>query len=340
MEPQLLDNILEQSLGQEEQARVNEALIIFREFDFEPEWKEPIYKEPTYTEPTFFKEFGLETGSMFLSVIGSTLISAFTVGLMLFISALNTDLTLIKGEDIPSWLDSLIKAAPLLFFIAGMFGFEGYAFSHGLAKGKASKEANFSNWALIAAFTVMISTGLLRSFGLFTNPDSLVLVVSGFIQWIVVLSTGVGAPVIVLEGTHNIGVFIGKFNAFKKSSKLEFDDALDKSLKDHETLRQNTYDSFLEERTKWGRRFTTWYKKNALSIFGVNRDTNPNTPQKREDTLGIQKAVKDYLDSLSITAFQVGIKSGDIISPLEIANKLELDPARVRTALSRLRNNK
>jgi hypothetical protein len=260
---------------------------------------------------------------------------------MLFISAINTDMTLVNMEGIPAWLKGFMNASPVLFFLAGMFAFEGYALSHGLARGKETGQVRFSPWALTASFAVMLSTGLLRSFALMSADNTLALGVQGFVQWIVVISTGIGAPIIVFYGTENIGVFINKFKNAKKQSKIDFDENLKKNLSEFKSAQDKNYQEYLALRSAWGKRFTKWYKVNALSIFGVDRNTTTTKPLPEEHSgdVSIQAAVEKYLVEHELSAHQVGIEVGDLIAPNQIAKELGLDPARVRKSLSRIRQH-
>jgi hypothetical protein len=330
--------------GKEEAERIKAAMVIYGEFNILPEFEEPEFVEPVYIEPTYKAQFGLETTAMLLSVAGSILVSAFTVGLILFITAINTDVNLAKTEGLSTTILWLLKASPILFFIAGMFSFEGYAFSHGFTKGKEAKNATFSPWALFASFTVMISAGLLRSFALvdLDTADPWLKVVYYLVQGIVVVSTGIGAPIIVFSGTENVGVFLGKFQDLIVRSKLEFDESRRIARQEWERERDESYTKYQDERNAWGRQFMLWYRKNAQQIFGVDRSiasSKRNDPEVvSEHDVGIQSAVKALLEELNISPQQVGIKPGNLISSAEIAKKLNLPNSNaVRLAVLRLK---
>ena len=186
----------------------------------------------------------------------------------------------------------------------------------------------------------MISTGLLRSLGLITgitgNP------VYDFVQWVVVLSTGVGAPVIVFFGSENIGVFINKYEALKKNKWDQYQNDLSEEEKRFHNAKLTSHQDYLEIRNAWGKRFAAYYRRNAGLIFGVDRSIP--TGKKREDNEeeldGIKAKVIEYLATRQppVTAWDVGIKPGDLLSPKDIATALGLkksDP--VRTVLTRLR---
>lgn len=337
------ENVLDtfDTTGAEEKQRIVAALEIFKASNPEPIHEELLWSEAQYIEPTFRSEFGLEAAAMTVSVIGSVLVSSFTVGLMLFISAINTDVTLVNMAGIPPWLKGFMNASPILFFLAGMLAFEGYALSHGLARGKETGQVRFSPWALIASFSVMLSTGLLRSFALMSPDNTIALAMQGFVQWIVVISTGIGAPIIVFYGTENIGVFINKFKTAKITSRKAFEDSQKVELAEFKAEQERIYNEYLSMRTDWGKQFTKWYRINALSIFGVDRNTSAKRipEEHNENDVSIQASVEKYLLEHDLSAHQVGIEAGDLIAPSAIARELKLDPARVRKSLSRIRQH-
>ena len=68
-------------------------------------------------------------------------------------------------------------------------------------------------------------------------------------QWVVVVSTGIGAPVIVYYGSENVGVMANKLKALE----LEYTEEYQVDLE------------------KWHKRFFNYYKKYTGEIFGVDR---------------------------------------------------------------------
>jgi len=334
------DDVIE--IGKEELERRRQAYEMYMQTGLiEPAFSPPEWVEPVYKEPEFRDTFGLVSITMWMAVVGSILVSAITVGLILFISAVNTEALLIQIENVPPFVQALVNLAPMLFLIAGTFAFEGYAVSHGLAEGLRLKQVTFSNAALIAAFTVMISSGVLRSFALQAGAEGTTLY--QFVLSIVILSTGVGAPVVVRYGSQNISVFKNQFEELKSTSKQRFDEDTATARTKYQELYDRLHDEFLIRSEKHQKAFQAWYAKNAILIFGVDRKPEtPTTRKKKEEVAeGIAESVREWLAQNNLTAHDIGTEQGNLATPKDIADALGIrDSGAVRTTLSRLRTGK
>lgn len=336
----------EGDLGEQEKKRIVDALAIYEGVKPKPA-ERPYPPEPEQEYVDFWKEFGLENSMMILSVVGSVLISALTVGSMLFISELRVSATFIEGTELNSFVRFLLENSPVLFLLAGMAGFEGYAVSHGISVGKRSKEIIFSNVALVFAFIVMCSTGFLRSLALLTDPGTAERAIIDFFTWAVIFSTAVGAPVVVYYGSKNIGVFINQKNARQDDADKEYE----KKMAEWQNKTIDIRNDHLNELEIWHKGFWAWYKQNAEMIFGVSRKLTSggggNKPKPKEELNNpIQDIVSQYLQDQGIDPHQVGPlnRPGNVIAPKQIFEQLlaegllrEEDAGNVRVALTRLR---
>lgn len=301
------------AIGAEEQERLGEARKNFVMLHPEPVLEDLEFEEPVYVEPTFRNEFGLQSASMWLSVIGSVIVSALTVGIMLFISAIRTDANLLSTQS-DSWIVSLAKAMPVAFLFAGMVSFEGYSLAHGLAVGREKGKESFSPWALIASFSVMCFAGLMRSFGLadMVNASVFVLFLYDVVTTLVIIAMGIGAPLIVYFGAINIGAFTSKFEDKKKNSKAEFHEELKKAKEQFQIEKEELYENYQKHMEKWYADFEKYYRSSAEQLFGVDRTKQRTTKstsqvQAHEETgVSIRKLVKDYLKQANILPSQVG----------------------------------
>jgi len=327
------------TIGLEEQERLAEAKKNFCLLRPEPVLEDIQFEELTYVEPTFKSEFGLQSVSMWLSVIGSVIVSALTVGIMLFISAIRTDANLLN-TDSSDWIISLAKAMPVAFLFAGMIAFEGYALSHGLAVGREKGKESFSPWALIASFAVMCFAGLMRSFGLadMANANELVMFIYNLVTVLVIISMGVGAPLIVYFGAINIGAFTSKFEEKKKHSKEEFHKELIAAKEKYQQEKDELYASYQKRMDKFYQDFEKYYRSSADQLFGVDRTrqratkTSSQSSHHEEVAENVRAKVRDFLKQLSILPSQVG-KEG-VISVARINDELGITDAVTKNNVS------
>ena len=286
------------SLSQQELRRIKNAQVIYAA-------KKP---RPTIRKVSFWQGYGLEVFTLLMSAIGAIAVSAFRVGLILYISELNlADLYSVIGSN---WI---LDSAPLVIGIGGLLGFDGYLFSHGFKVGKTKEEVVISSWGLLVAFIVTTMAGLLSSMTLGEGN-----IVTQVVQWIVIVSTGVGAPIISYFGAMNIGVTVNAFEIAKGVAKKELDTEMD----------------------VWEAAASAYYARQASNIYGVDRGGHrKDNEEKKEEERNLAKEIRDYLEANSLTANEVGDGSGFIVAPHIIAEKLNINPSTVRANLSRIRES-
>ena len=285
------------SLSRRELRRIKNAQIIYAA-------KKP---RPTTKIVSFWQGYGLEVFALLMSAIGAITVSAFRVGLILYVSELNlASLYAIIGEN---WI---LNLAPVIIGLGGLLAFDGYLFAHGYKVGKTKKEVVISNWGLLAAGIVTTMAGLLSSMTLGSEN-----VVTRAVQWIVIVSTGVGAPVVSYFGAMNIGVTVNAFEIKKEDVKKEFEKEMD----------------------TWEAAASTYYSRQAANIYGVDRGTTRKNDEEPKEERNFAKEIRDYLEANSLTANEVGDGPGFIITPHVIAEKLGINPSTMRTNLSRIREN-
>lgn len=294
------------TIGQEEVQRLEEAKEIY---------SIRLRPKPVFTKPTFWEENWLETLSLMLSAAGTIIISAMRVGVILFIAELSLTELYASVSDVNQWLGTILSIAPTIALFAGFFGFEAYLFSSGLRKGKESGRVEVSVWGIVVSYAVTISSGLLSSLALVGDENWFYQIM----LWLVVASTGAGAPILAYFGAFNIGVVRNSYGA-----KVE-----------------ESYEKHLEEVEKWEKSFSSWYARYAQKIWDVDRSTSTRASKSmpHDDGVDIKQAVSDYLESRNLLPTQVGVKPGDVLSPKNISDALGYsDSGSVRTALHRLRN--
>ena len=286
------------SLSQQELRRIKNAQVIYAA-------KKP---RPTMMRVSFWQGYGLEVFALLMSAIGAIAVSAFRVGLILYVSELNlASLYAIVGN---TWV---LRMAPIIIGLGGLASFDGYLFAHGYKVGKNKKEVVISSWGLFVAFIVTTMAGLLSSMTL--GSESLV---TQIVQWIVIVSTGVGAPIISYFGAMNIGVTVNAFEIKREDVKKEFEKEMD----------------------DWEAAASTYYAKQASNIYGVDRGSHrKDSEEKKEEERNLAKEIRDYLEKNSLTANEVGDGSGFIVAPHVIATELNINPSTVRANLSRIRES-
>lgn len=273
--------------------------------------------------PSFWEENWLEVVGLLASAIGTIAISALRVGTILFISELALlDLYTQAITEAP-WLKFLLNVAPTVVFVAGTFGFEGYLFSAGMREGKDSGKVKISGWGIGISFVVTMSSGLLSSMGL-NNTESILQMI---VKWIVIASTGVGAPAMAYFGAYNIGVM--RYG--------------------HEIKTKGYEDDYYERMDEWEKNFRAWDRKNAIKIWGVERrdlrgskTQEPIQQQPQEDSEdSLKNQVIEYLQVNNLTADQVGVGDEYVVQPKDIADALGLPNSdTVRVAIWRLKHKK
>ena len=263
---------------------------------------------PSKGDFVWWKKNSFEVIALIFSAIGSIVLSALRVGTILFLAEISLSSNYAAATEASAWFGVIGTGAPTIAFLSGMFTFEGYLFAHGYRKGKERKDVQISNWGLVIAFIATMSAGLLSSFGLDTGDAS---ALEKIIQWLVIISTGIGAPIIAYFGAFNIAVV------------------------------QNTTDSdFDTDDAKWRGGFTKWYNKRNDAQPQVAKRAEEPQPQQEDDT-PLTQQVKDLLDELNLTAHQIGLeKDGGVKTPAEIAHMLgQEDSNNVRVILTRLRKD-
>jgi hypothetical protein len=284
--------------------RIRNAHAIFAE-------KKP---KPKERRITFMGEYGFEVVGLIISAIGATIISALRVGTILFISEMNMTSLYAQVSEKSPFLSGVLQIAPLLIGLAGLLGFEGYIFSHGYTNGKSSGKIIISSWGLIVAFIVTTFSGLLSSMTININMTSFA---KTFVEWVVMVFTGIGAPVIAYFGAVNVGVVHSKYLVAIENAKIEW----------------------RAETEKWEREAASFYTKNQ-EIMGSDLITHRKEETGSTRSENSQKLVQEYLEVNNISPNDVGDGPEYVTAPRTIATALQLNPSTVRSILSRLRSNK
>lgn len=301
-----LDVTDEPTIGEEELERIREAKRIYAQKTI----------PPIFVRPKFWSDNWLEVIGLLTSAAGTILISAMRVGVVLFLAELSLTQLYQQAATNSSWLNFLLNAAPTIAGFSGLFGFETYLFTAGLRQGKKSQRTEISPWGIVMSYIVTISSGLLSSLSLAENADWL----HNAVQWVVIASTGIGAPVLAYYGAFNIGVVQNDYAAKVKEVREEYNEAM----------------------KSWEASFNRWYGKYATKIWGVDRSGSirKEKPEKKENEPSIQSLVEAFLEEKGLLPTQVGVQPGDVMSPKDIADALgQSDSGGVRVALSRLRNS-
>lgn len=320
---------------------IENALEAFEKLQPRPMLIEPELIKREYIQPVFWEKFGLEAVAMILSVIGSMVISAYTVGLMLFISALNTDARLIIDQIDSPVITWFLKSSPFVFWGGGMLAFEFYAIAHGLAVGKRRGTVVFSNWALGASFFVMISCGFMRSLGLNQSIKPFWIIVSDLVDGGVVFSTALGAPFVVYFGIMNIGVFLHQYDELKKDAKNEYDDLIEADRQEHLRKCEEKQILYRQEKEFYDKSFMRWYRNNA-AIYGGSVP-EPVSRKKKEEVeivdTGITEMVRTWLREHELDSGAIGTHLGARITPAKLAAELGLPNSNsIRPIVNRLKN--
>jgi hypothetical protein len=140
------------------------------------------------------------------------------------------------------------------------------------------------------------------------------------------VATGMGAPITSFFMARLYAILDNNWNSYKEKLEKDYDTQMD----------------------AWEAEFQDWWKKNAHKYFTDEIDlrdkahliqTSEEKKATEKDTISIQGTVEKYLLEHGLSAHQIGAEPGDLIAPSQIARELGLDPARVRKALSRMREH-
>lgn len=307
--PQVVPSASE--LADAEIERIDSYYRLYQKTHVEPE--KPVI-------PGFFKMMGLEASVAWIVALAGLLLAALRTGVIFMLA----EQLLLKAFALEQ--DWVNQQFPRLIMFCTIFAFEGYLFQAGMAKGKASQDIRVS-WlgvaiagivsagANIASSLPLVNQGMESAFGMALNI-------------FLVITTGIGATLMAYLGAEAIGILGNKREARVNAIKQDY------------TERQNEYLAAMQ---------AEYRSKGRKGIFGeeswrqATRDDMPvegkPAPQKGRKGPTYEDVIRAFLDENNLSAFQVGVEPGDLMTPAEIANRLQINPETVRSSLFRIRKD-
>ena len=308
-----------QHKAQLEAAQRTEYLRVFR-----PSPEPLVYIPFDPTPYGFMATMGIAAFGFIMSAIGGAIFAAIrTLGV--FAQAESSLLTKF------GWNSILTNATALVAGFCLVAAVEGLLVSYGYNVGVKTGRLNASYVPVIIAAAISAFAGLIPSFELLeenTTKDRVV----NLILWLLVLVSGPGISVLVYYSSENLGYLHNSWIEIVRGKQAEHDKAF---------AEQNA--ERIREIKQWEHEFEDDYRLKGRSVlygqdtFTVKRGSKAPVHAMEEDK-GVQDAVAEYLERQVWSANDVGLGEGKLISPKELANIIGRDPARVRTALNRLRH--
>lgn len=195
--------------------------------------KVPPPQKPTKDDLSFWKLAGFEAISFAIPAMAMAVFSAIRTGGFFFI----LEKKLLSHYELP---EGLIWLFSIIVMLTALLGFEGYALSRGIKRGREQMEIIESKAGTIFTFIIITMVGVFTGLELIENMSDGIRLIIDIVMAII---TGLGGGIITFFGGNDIGVAIRKFDIERIKLHKNFQDQ-------YNEWRESAVSSYISSKSK------------------------------------------------------------------------------------------